>query len=114
MLTHAFNRIYTVISPQTFEAFRGPSGLAIVRHYALNEHMMYDKDDQPLLNYFVTDIERAGPYCMLSEAIAMAQGDPTMIGYLVGNNFGQRLSEVRPQLQCELLGFAGIAQPAFG
>lgn len=89
LLTHAFNRQYTVASPRTLDAFRTPSGLAIIRHYALNEHMMVDKDDRELLGYFVADIERAGPYCMMAEALGMARGDPTMIGYLVGNNFGR-------------------------
>jgi hypothetical protein len=88
-LTHAFNRNYTVASPRTLDAFRTPSGLALIRHYALNEHMMFDKSDKELLGYFVADIERAGPYCMLAEARALAHGDPTMIGYLVGCNFGR-------------------------
>ena len=35
----------------------------------------------------MADVERAGPFCMQAEAVAMANGDPTMIGYLVGNNF---------------------------
>ncbi len=89
LLTHAFNRNYTVASPRTMDAFRTPSGLAMIRHYALNEHMMFDKSDKELLGYFVADIERAGPYCMMAEVLAMAHGDPTMIGYLVGNNFGR-------------------------
>jgi hypothetical protein len=93
LLTHAFNRLYTVASPKTFETFRAPGGLAIVRHYALNENMMFDRKDQELLGYFVADIERAGPYCMMSEAIAMAHGDPGMIGYLVGSNFGRGFPE---------------------
>jgi hypothetical protein len=88
-LTHAFNRNYTVASPRTLDAYRTPSGLAIIRHYALNEHMMFDKNDKELLGYFVADIERAGPYCMLAEALAVAHGDPTWIGYLVGGNFGR-------------------------
>ncbi len=89
LLTHAFNRNYTVASPKTFDAYRTSSGLAIVRHYSLNEHMMFDKNDKEILGYFVADIERAGPYCMMAEALAMAHGDPTMIGYLVGCNFGR-------------------------
>jgi hypothetical protein len=89
LLTHAFNRSYTVASPRTLDAYRTPSGLALVRHYALNEHMMFDKQDKELLGYFVADIERAGPYCMLAEALAVARGDPTLIGYLVGGNFGR-------------------------
>lgn len=89
MLTHCFNRRYTVASPKTLAAFRGPTGLAIVRHYALNENMINDKQDKPKLGYFVCDIERAGPACMMAEALAVANGDPTMIGYLMGNNFGR-------------------------
>ena len=89
LLTHAFNRNYTVASPRTFDAYRTPSGLAIVRHYSLNENMMVDKDDKNLLGYFVADIERAGPYCMMGEVLAMAHGDPTMIGYLTGSNLGR-------------------------
>ena len=37
----------------------------------------------------MADVERAGPFCMQAEAVAMANGDPTMIGYLVGNNFAR-------------------------
>jgi hypothetical protein len=51
--------------------------------------MMFDKNDKPLLGYFVADMERAGPYCMMAEAHAVANGDPSMIGYLVGSNFGR-------------------------
>ncbi len=86
LLTHAFNRLYTVASATTFDAFRSPAGLAIIRHYSLNENMMFDVHDQPKVGYFVTDVERAGPYCMMAEAVAMAKGDPTMIGYLLGGN----------------------------
>jgi hypothetical protein len=93
LLTHAFNRNYTVASPRTFDAYRAPGGLAAVRHYALNEHMMFDKSDKEILGYFIADVERAGPYCMMAEALAVARGDPTMIGYLAGNNFGRGFPE---------------------
>ncbi|MHB8897378.1 MAG: hypothetical protein ACYC6Y_01380 [Thermoguttaceae bacterium] len=93
LMTHAFNRAYTVGSPETFDAFRGPAGLAIVRHYTLNENMMFDSQDKEQVGYFVADVERAGPYCMLAEARAMAYGDPTYVGYLVGNNFSRGFPE---------------------
>ncbi len=93
LLTHAFNRLYTVAAPKTFDTFRGPSGLALIRHYTLNENMMFDKADKEKLGYFVADIERAGPYCMMGEAMAMANGDPTEIGYLSGGNFGRGFPE---------------------
>jgi hypothetical protein len=89
MLTHAFNRLYTVIDPDSFDAFRNETGLAIVRHYTLNENMMFDKEDKAKLGYFVADVERAGPFSMLAEAHAMAHGDPTHIAYLVGSNFNR-------------------------
>ena len=89
LLTHGFNRSYTVASPLTFDAFRGPSGLAAIRHYTLNEDMAFDRDGKPKLGYFVADVERAGPACMMAEALAVANGDPTMIGYLMGGNFGR-------------------------
>ena len=89
MLTHPFNRNYTVASPRTLETYRTPGGLALIRHHALNEDMMFDRDGQGILGYFLADVERAGPYCMMAEALAMARGDPTLIGYLVGGNFGR-------------------------
>jgi hypothetical protein len=93
LLSHCFNRAYTVADPATFEAFRGPSGLFIVRHYALNENMMFDRNDENKLGYFVADVERTGPYCMLAEAWAVARGDPWYIGYLAGNSFNRGYPE---------------------
>lgn len=93
LMTHAFNRFYTVLSPQTFDRFRGPSGLAIVRHYPLNEDMMLDEADKPILDYFTADIEHAGPYCMAEEALAVAHGDPWYIGYLTGNSLARGFPE---------------------
>ena len=87
LMTHGFNHAYTVASPQTFEAFRGKDRLAAIRFYSLNENMMFDKEDKEKLGYFVADMELAGPYSMLSEARAVANGDPTEFGYLSGNNF---------------------------
>jgi hypothetical protein len=93
LLSHPFNRLYTVSSPKTFDLYRTRTGLALVRHYALNENMMFDTADKEKLGYFVADVERAGPFCMQAEAVAMANGDPTLIGYLVGNNFGRGFPE---------------------
>lgn len=88
-MSHAFNRLFTVLSPKTMDLYRAPAGLALVRHYSLNENMMFGEDDKTILGYFVADVEYAGPFCMMSEVQAMATGDPTMIGYLAGNNFGR-------------------------
>lgn len=85
MLSYTYNRLYTVSSPRPFDAYRTASGLAIMRHYSLNEHEM-DADGQTPLGYFIIDVERAGPYCMMAEARAMAYGDPTLLGSLTGNS----------------------------
>ena len=77
LMTYPFNRAYTVSNPKAFDAFRTVSGIAIVRHDPLNESVMEKK-----LGYFVSDVERAGPYCMLGEVLAVAYGDPWYLGYL--------------------------------
>lgn len=88
MLTYTLNRAYTAASPAAFDAFRGPDGLAVAYHYPLNENAMH-----PALGYFVADVERAGPYVMLAEARAMANGDPRLIGYLASNSFNRGFPE---------------------
>jgi hypothetical protein len=82
------NRAYTVSNPKAFEAFRTPSGLAAVYHYALNENQM-DKS----LGYFVSDVDRSGPYSVLTEVRAVAYGDPRFVGYLTSNSFSKGFPE---------------------
>lgn len=88
LLTFSFNRAYTVASPGAFDAFRGGAGLAVIRHYPLNEDVM-DKS----LGYFVADVERSGPYSLLGEARAMAHGDPFYLGYLASSSFNHGFPE---------------------
>ena len=88
LMTYTFNRAYTVSDGRGFAAFRAASGLAAVRHYFLNESEMHED-----LGYFVADVERAGPYCMLAEARAVAYGDPWYIGYLASNCFNRGFPE---------------------
>jgi len=85
LMTHGFNRAYTVAEPATMELFRNQSGLAMIRHYSLNENMLTDSSGKDLLGYFVADVERSGPHCMLAEARAVAGGDPRFLGYLAGS-----------------------------
>jgi hypothetical protein len=93
-MTYSFNRLYTVSSEKALDAYRGPAGLAIVRHYALNENEMYSGPKKAeMLGYFVSDVERAGPYCMLAEARALAYGDPRYLGYLMGNSYQRGFPE---------------------
>ncbi|GAB6164932.1 hypothetical protein JCM19992_09320 [Thermostilla marina] len=89
LMTHCIGRYYMSASPKTFETFRGPSGLAVVRHYPLNEDMMFDAEGKSKLDYVVADIEYAGPYCMMPEAMAVANGDPTYLAYLTGSNYNR-------------------------
>jgi hypothetical protein len=89
MLAHAFNRSYTVLDPRTMDLYRTRAGLTLIRHYAINENMLYDLSDKDRLGYFVVDMERAGAACMMAEVLAMASGNPTQIGYLTGGNFGR-------------------------
>ncbi|MCX7044007.1 MAG: SprB repeat-containing protein [Candidatus Sumerlaeota bacterium] len=90
--TYSFNKAYTVSFPEGFDAFRTPSGLAAIRHYCLNENAMDGGTTGPL-GYFVSDMELAGPYCMLGEARAMAYGDPRYIGYLASSSFNRGFPE---------------------
>ncbi|HAI12565.1 MAG TPA: hypothetical protein DCM28_12735 [Phycisphaerales bacterium] len=89
MLSYPFNRYYTVNSPDSLNAFNTQTGMAMLRHFSLNENMMFDKSDKNLLGYFIADMEKAGPYCMMAEAMAMANGNPTIIGYLSGGNYAR-------------------------
>ncbi len=80
MFTYPFHRIYSVSRPEDMDAFRTRSGLTVVRMYSLNEHR-----DGGVLGDFLSDVERAGPFCIASEVRALAFGDPFYLGYLVGN-----------------------------
>jgi hypothetical protein len=84
LLSYTYNRLYTVSSPRPFDAYRAKSGLAAMRHYSLNENEMTVGSDD-ILGYFVCDVERAGPHCMMAEARAVAYGDPFYLGSLTGN-----------------------------
>lgn len=80
LFTYPISRAFTTARAADMEAFRGPSGLAAVRFQPLNEHR-----DEKLLGDFLSDVEFAGPLCMLPEVRAVAYGDPWMLGRLVGS-----------------------------
>jgi len=84
MLTYTYHRLYTVSSPRPFDAYRTKSGLAIARHYSLNENELTVGNDD-IVGYFVCDVERAGPHSMAAEACAVAYGDPFYLASLTGN-----------------------------
>lgn len=94
MLSMAFNRLFTVADSKALDAFHAPDGLALLRHYPLNENAAFSpKGGNRPLGYFITDMERAGPYCMLAEARALANGDPRFIGYLAAGSFQRGFPE---------------------
>ncbi|MBV71809.1 MAG: hypothetical protein CMH52_10765 [Myxococcales bacterium] len=96
LFTYPFNRLYSTSSTTGFDAFRGPAGLAIIKHYPLNEHTTEVRvmgERQSPLGYFVSDMDRNGPYSMLAEARALAHGDPRYIGYLSSQNYTRGFPE---------------------
>ncbi|MGE9266601.1 MAG: hypothetical protein ACQKBY_00785 [Verrucomicrobiales bacterium] len=96
--TLSFNRRFTVDDAETLQAFSKEEGLAMVRHFSLNEDMLRIKGgkngkDLDPLGYFSADVEYAGPFIMMAEVRAMAAGNPTRIGYLSSNQFNRASPE---------------------
>lgn len=81
VMTYPYNRSYTVADPTAMEAFRTPSGLAMLRHQPLNEDVVLPKG---MIGYHCVDMELAGPACVLQEVQAVANGDPRWLGTLNG------------------------------
>jgi hypothetical protein len=96
MMSYPYNRLYTTASSKAMDSFRSKNGLAMVRHYPLNEKIMADDiggNKNAVLGYFVSDVEYAGPYCMVAEALAVANADPIWLGYLSSNTFNRGFPE---------------------
>jgi hypothetical protein len=88
MMTFPFNHQFTAASQVALDTFRTPSGLAIIRHFNLNENTMTGSSGSSV-GYFVADVGRAGAFSMLAEAKALAHGDPRYIGYLAASSFSR-------------------------
>lgn len=94
-LAMSVNRMYSVWDPEAFKAYRNGTGVnTIIRHYPLNENMLYRYDpvsgeEARILGYAIHDTERAGRASMMVEVSAMAKGDPVNLGYLVGSTFSR-------------------------
>ena len=98
MLTYTFNKAYTVGNPTWLNNFRTQSGLATVHHFALNENTLDSETGfVPVvtnpLGYMVTDMERTGPYCVMGEVLAFANGDPYYMGYLSATTMSRGFAE---------------------
>lgn len=103
MLTYPFNRVYTLQDPETIDLFRGKSGLAMIRHYPLNEDSMGN-----LTGYFVCDMDRTGPLSMLPEALAVANGDPWYLGYTSGHIFNRGFPEYARRFNANFLALPAL------
>ena len=79
-----YSKCFSVNDPHCFSSYSNANGTqTLIYHYGLNEHVIEDK----LVGYSMADFERAGRACMASEVIAMANGDPVNLGYLMGSNY---------------------------
>lgn len=120
-LTVPFGRLYTVAEPALFERFRTPSGLALIRHYPLNEgdgsgDITVDVAEGSYNNwpmsghfgYFVTDVDRAGAHSMLAETRAVANGDPNWIGYLSSGIYNSLFPVYKRRFNAAYLALPGL------
>lgn len=99
-MTMPYGRQYTMADPALLQKFSTQKGMALVRHYPLNEddgtgNYTTDRANGSFKNwpmsghfgYFVSDVERSTPYTMLVEVKGVANADPYWIGYLSSNSF---------------------------
>jgi len=104
LLTYSMgNRAYMTSSAKAFDAFRSKAGLAVVQHYPLNEHGM-----EKSLGYVASDVDYAGPYSMLGEARAMANGDPQYLGYLAASSFNRGFPEYTRDFNANFLALPAL------
>lgn len=83
-LAYPYSKCFSVQDPYSLSSYANANGTeTLIYHYGLNEHVIEDK----LVGYSMADFERAGRACMASEVIAMANGDPVNLGYLMGSNY---------------------------
>ena len=83
-MSYTYHRMYSVLSEEAFKPYKNPMGLAMVRHHSLNENNF-----DMILGYLCVDVEMAGPYSMMTEAVAVAKGDPRFLGILSGHNYNR-------------------------
>lgn len=100
LMTMPYGRQYTMADPSLLQKFSTQKGMALVRHFPLNEddgtgNYATDSANGSFKNwpmsghfgYFVSDVERSTPYTMLAEVKGVANADPYWIGYLSSNSF---------------------------
>ena len=93
MLTFPAGRLFTVARPELLNDYRTRGGLAVIRHYTLNEDAhdhTRGPSDLPFdgqVGYVCADVDRAGPFVRLMEARAVAAADPTHLGALCASSY---------------------------
>jgi hypothetical protein len=100
LMTMPYGRQYSMADPALLQTFNTQKGMALVRHFPLNEddgtgNYSLDSVNGSFKNwpmsghfgYFVSDVERGTPYTMLAEVKGVANADPYWIGYLSSNSF---------------------------
>lgn len=100
LMTMPYGRQYTMADPALLQKFSTQKGMALVRHFPLNEddgtgNYTTDSANGSFKNwpmsghfgYFVSDVERGTPFTMLAEVKGVANADPYWIGYLSSNSF---------------------------
>lgn len=89
LFTFPIPRAFTAASATAFDAFRGPDGLAVERVWCRNAGV-----DSRSLGGIVGDVDRAGAFCMMVEALAVANGDPWWIANDASNTHTSSFPEV--------------------
>ena len=83
-----FHALFTVTDPACLKEFDNANGTStIIRHYDLNEGTLIQGEEPGSTGYCMADWEHAGRACMIAEVNAMANGNPALIGYLMGSNY---------------------------
>jgi hypothetical protein len=99
-MTMPYDRQYTVADTNLLQQFTTADGLALERHFALNEDdgtgdITVDQANSSFnswpmsghFGYYVSDMERSSPYTMLAEVRALAAADANWIAYLSSSSF---------------------------
>lgn len=121
-MTMPFGRQFSVADSALMQRFRSQSGLAMVHHFPLNEDDgtgddAHDRAQGSFNNwpmsgrwgYMVSDVDRNGAFSMLAEARAVANGDPTSIGYLSSNSFNRGAPEIVRAFNAAFLALPALA-----
>ena len=117
--------LFSVNDAATFSDFtNGAGGQTLTRFFALNEDNGYsfdagtgctqrrtlNQDDafQSKVGYLAVAVDREGPYSMIQEARALANGNPHNIGYLESSSFSRGFPEYVRRFNSALLSLPAL------